>query len=50
MITAINGKVKLFGLEAPAKSKVEHGGKVQQVISATPLSAEDWAAQHASED
>jgi phage terminase small subunit len=26
-VSAVNGKVKLFGLEAPARSRVEHTGK-----------------------
>ena len=39
MVSAINGKVKLFGLEAPTKTKVEHtganGGPIQAEV--TPL-------------
>lgn len=35
MVSAINGKVKLFGLEAPTKARVEHtgkdGGPIEQV-------------------
>ncbi len=49
-VSAVSGKVKLFGLEAPARSKVEVGGVLQHVISATPKSPEQWAAEHASED
>ena len=33
-VAATNGKVKLFGLEAPTKTKVEHGGTVKTEIQA----------------
>lgn len=36
-VSAINGKVKLFGLEAPTKAKVEHTGK-----DGGPIKTEDF--------
>jgi phage terminase small subunit len=33
MVSAINGKVKLFGLEAPAKAKVDHTSNGETITS-----------------
>lgn len=41
MVSAINGKVKLWGIEAPARSRMEHVGKNGGPIQTEDVSARD---------
>ena len=41
MVSAINGKVKLWGIEAPARSRMEHVGKNGGPIQTEEVSARD---------
>lgn len=45
MVSAINGKVKLFGLEAPTKTKVEHTGpNGAEIVTMIRIVAEDGSS------
>ncbi|WP_290688399.1 MULTISPECIES: terminase small subunit [unclassified Haematobacter] len=44
MVSAINGKVKLWGLEVPTKARIEHTGKGGGPIQTEEVSARDKIA------
>lgn len=49
-IAAVTGKVRLFGLEQPKRTKHEVTGDIQHVISHKPMTADEWAAEYADDE